>query len=88
MEEASLAPGTQESTLPGTSSVTQILGCLVTLGCDNGFEAFIVGGCVRDSLMGTIPNDWDITTNAKPEDTKKLFKKTVFLVKNLFLNEI
>ena len=32
----------------------------------NGYEAFVVGGCVRDSLMGRIPSDWDITTSALP----------------------
>jgi len=41
-----------------------------------GFEAYIVGGCVRDLLMGRIPNDWDITTSAKPEEVKKIFPKT------------
>lgn len=41
-----------------------------------GFEAYAVGGCVRDSILGREPNDWDITTSAKPEDVKKLFKKT------------
>ena len=35
-----------------------------------GFEAFVVGGCVRDALMGRTPNDWDITTSARPEQTK------------------
>lgn len=39
-----------------------------------GFEAYVVGGCVRDSLLGEIPNDWDITTSALPEDTLKVFK--------------
>ena len=41
-----------------------------------GFEAYAVGGCIRDSLLGREPNDWDITTSARPEETKKLFKKT------------
>lgn len=41
-----------------------------------GYEAYAVGGCVRDSLLGRIPNDWDITTSAKPEEIKKLFQKT------------
>lgn len=41
-----------------------------------GYEAYAVGGCVRDSLLGRIPNDWDITTSAKPLETKALFKKT------------
>ena len=38
-----------------------------------GFEAFCVGGAVRDSILKTTPEDWDITTNALPEETKKLF---------------
>jgi len=42
-----------------------------------GFEGFAVGGCVRDSILGKTPNDWDITTNAKPEDVKKLFRHTI-----------
>lgn len=39
----------------------------------NGFEAFVVGGCVRDSIIGLTPHDWDICTNAKPEEIKKCF---------------
>lgn len=42
-----------------------------------GFEAYAVGGCVRDSLLSRIPDDWDITTSAKPEQIKGLFKKTI-----------
>lgn len=42
-----------------------------------GFEAYAVGGCVRDSILGREPDDWDITTSAKPEDIKKLFKRTI-----------
>ena len=41
-----------------------------------GFEAYAVGGCVRDSILGRTPNDWDITTSAKPLETKAIFKKT------------
>ena len=44
---------------------------------DAGYEAFAVGGCIRDSILGRVPDDWDITTSAKPEDIKKLFKKTI-----------
>ena len=50
--------------------------CIETL-LSNGFEAYIVGGAVRDTLMGIMPQDFDVTTNAKPEDVIKLFKKTV-----------
>lgn len=42
-----------------------------------GYEAYAVGGCVRDSLLLRNPNDWDITTSAKPEKVKELFKKTI-----------
>jgi tRNA nucleotidyltransferase (CCA-adding enzyme) len=35
---------------------------------EKGFEAYIVGGCVRDSILGLFPSDWDITTSAKPEE--------------------
>ena len=42
-----------------------------------GYEAYAVGGCVRDSILGRVPNDWDITTNAKPLDVKSIFRRTV-----------
>ena len=42
-----------------------------------GFEAYAVGGCVRDALLGRTPNDWDITTSATPEQVKALFHRTV-----------
>ena len=43
-----------------------------------GFKAFLVGGCVRDLIIGKKPKDWDITTNGKPEQIEKLFPKTVY----------
>ena len=42
-----------------------------------GFEAFAVGGCIRDSLLSRTPNDWDITTSALPEQVKALFPHTI-----------
>ena len=42
-----------------------------------GHEAFVVGGCVRDVLRGVAPKDWDIATSALPEQTKKLFARTI-----------
>ncbi len=43
-----------------------------------GFEAYAVGGCVRDLLIGKSPKDWDVTTNAKPEEIQKLFPEHVY----------
>ena len=42
-----------------------------------GYEAYAVGGCIRDSVLGRKPGDWDITTSAKPVQVKQLFKKTI-----------
>ena len=42
-----------------------------------GHEAYAVGGCVRDMLLSREPNDWDITTSAKPEQVKAIFRRTV-----------
>ncbi|GAA0674994.1 CCA tRNA nucleotidyltransferase [Clostridium cadaveris] len=43
----------------------------------NGFDAYIVGGCVRDSILNKIPNDYDVTTNAFPDDIMRLFDKII-----------
>jgi len=43
-----------------------------------GFEAYFVGGCVRDLVLNVKPKDWDITTNAKPEEIQKLFPRSVY----------
>ena len=43
----------------------------------HGYEAYIVGGCVRDSLLEKEPEDWDITTSAKPEEVKSVFGRTI-----------
>ena len=43
----------------------------------HGFEAYIVGGCVRDSILGRTPGDWDITTSASPQEVKEIFDHTV-----------
>ena len=44
---------------------------------DAGFAAFLVGGCVRDTLLGRAPGDFDIATNALPDEVEKLFRRTV-----------
>lgn len=53
--------------------VKQIIKSLMA----SGYEAYAVGGCVRDSLLGREPDDWDITTSARPEQVKALFGRTV-----------
>lgn len=58
-------------------TATSIVGRLQ----DNGFEAYLVGGCVRDMLLGHEPKDYDIATNAKPEAIEALFEKTVHIGK-------
>ena len=44
---------------PGAAKILHVLE-------DHGYEAYVVGGCVRDSLLGRDPHDWDITTSALP----------------------
>lgn len=51
------------------SNITRILDMLE----NSGYEAYIVGGCVRDSLMGMTPHDYDVTTSALPEETERVF---------------
>lgn len=50
---------------------------IITKLKEAGFEAYAVGGCVRDSILGRKPDDWDITTSALPSQVKELFPRTV-----------
>lgn len=45
---------------------------------DGGYEAYVIGGCVRDLIMGKEPIDWDVTTNAKPEEIQELFEDSFY----------
>ena len=47
---------------------------IITLLENAGYEAYVVGGCVRDSVMGFIPHDWDIATSAKPDEVTKILQ--------------
>ncbi len=67
-----MKPNIENSKIP--SSVTHVTETLEKAG----FEVFLVGGCVRDLIMGRDPKDWDVTTNAKPEEIMPLFEKTVY----------
>ena len=44
---------------------------------ENGYEAYAVGGCVRDSILRRVPGDWDVTTSAKPDQVKNIFRRTI-----------
>ena len=44
----------------------------------NSFESFVVGGCVRDMMLGKEPKDWDVATNARPEEVQKIFEDSVY----------
>src|SRR5262245_66620421 len=46
---------------------------------DEGYDSYLAGGCVRDMLLGKTPQDYDITTNAKPDDIVNIFSKTVLV---------
>ena len=46
-----------------------------------GFEAYAVGGCVRDTILAREPDDWDITTSASPQQVKEIFDRTVDTVR-------
>ena len=59
--------------IPLPAKVSMILENLIL----HGYEAYIVGGCVRDSILGRVPQDWDITTSATPQEVKRLFSRTV-----------
>ena len=63
----------KETALQVPDHVLEILERLT----DNGYEAYVVGGCVRDSILRRTPNDWDITTSALPGEVKKLFRRTI-----------
>ena len=51
------------------AAASRLLGALRRAG----FEAYVVGGCVRDSLLGRTPGDWDICTSARPEQVRTVF---------------
>lgn len=58
-------------------SVPQAAGIIIEQLNTHGYEAYVVGGCVRDSLLMRTPEDWDITTSAMPEQVKAIFPRTV-----------
>lgn len=51
--------------------------CIIDTLTEAGYEAYAVGGCVRDSVLGRTPEDWDITTSASPGQVKQLFPVTI-----------
>lgn len=57
--------------------VPEILRKMGGIFKSNGFEAFLVGGAVRDMILGKAASDWDLTTNARPEDVIRIFRKVI-----------
>ena len=55
----------------------EVCNILETLS-ENKYQAYLVGGCVRDLILGRVPKDWDVTTNAKPDEIQKLFPDHVY----------
>ncbi len=65
--------GLADFEIPLPDEVNTILSALQ----EHGFEAYAVGGCVRDAILGRTPQDWDIATSARPEEVKEIFSHTV-----------
>ncbi|MBI2618059.1 HD domain-containing protein [Candidatus Kaiserbacteria bacterium] len=65
------------STIPASKIPSEIRSVAETLE-KGGFEAYLIGGCVRDLLLNRTPKDWDFTTNATPEEIQNLFKETFY----------
>lgn len=58
-------------------SIPKNVKMIISILEKNGHEAFAVGGCIRDTILGRKPQDWDITTSALPHQVKELFHKTI-----------
>ncbi len=67
-----------------TSKIPQFVSHVTKAIQDAGFEAYLVGGCVRDVFMGNSPKDWDITTNAHPEQIIAIFHEFKTVNENVF----
>jgi poly(A) polymerase/tRNA nucleotidyltransferase (CCA-adding enzyme) len=63
---------------PKNSTIPQEISHVVETLEQGGFEAYLVGGCVRDLFLGRVPQDWDVTTNATPEQIISLFPHTFY----------
>ena len=79
---------TKVSMTPQTENLNKNIPIFVThvtkILQNDGFEAFLVGGCVRDILMGEMPHDWDVTTNALPEKVQEIFNSYKTICENTF----
>lgn len=57
--------------------IPEKVGEIIQKLCEQGHEAYAVGGCVRDTILGRTPEDWDITTSATPQEVKSIFRRTI-----------
>jgi putative nucleotidyltransferase with HDIG domain len=67
-----------------TSKIPSFVTRVTTMLQEAGFEAWLVGGCVRDMLLGNVPKDWDVTTNARPEQIQEICKEFKTVYENTF----
>lgn len=67
-----------------TSKIPQFVSHVTELLQKAGFEAYLVGGCVRDMILGRTPKDWDVTTNATPEQIQQVFHVYRTVYENTF----
>ncbi len=73
-----LGEPSKQSHVEEFKSVPKNVRMVVAMLAYNGFEAYLVGGCVRDHVMGRVPSDYDVTTNATPEQIIRLFPRTFY----------
>jgi len=64
--------------MPPSLAIPDAVRNVITALHGAGFEAYAVGGCVRDLLLGRKPGDWDVTTNATPEEIRKIFPESFY----------
>ena len=72
------APKVQNGNIKMKSEIPPEVKKIIATLNEAGHEAFVVGGCVRDLLMSVTPKDWDVTTDAKPEQIQKLFPDSFY----------
>ena len=74
-KKAALPPDSRVVELRIPADVAKVIHKL----SDGGHEAYVVGGCVRDAIRGVDPADWDVATDARPEEIQQIFRRSLYL---------